>query len=107
MIFSRRNICPSAALLAVSLVAGAQTWTEVRTGSELAEAIQTDGGAFIGTFKPVTLWAEEGIRFYLGADNKLLAPQADVEVNAFRGYIEVEGADIQTDSIGSQDLNME
>ena len=43
-----------------------------------------------GTFKPVTLEANDKTKLYLGADNKLYYPKSAVTINSFHGYLELQ-----------------
>ncbi len=47
--------------------------------------------AFKGSYSPVTLAANDRSVLYLGADNKLYYPSADVTIGAFRGYFQLKG----------------
>jgi hypothetical protein len=42
-----------------------------------------------GTFKPVTLEADDKTVLYLGADNKLYYPKSAVTINSFHGYLKL------------------
>ena len=46
---------------------------------------------FKGTYAPVTLEANDRTKLYLGADNNLYYPDADVPVNSFRAYFSLNG----------------
>ena len=46
---------------------------------------------FKGTYAPVTLAANDRTKLYLGADNNLYYPDADVPVNSFRAYFLLNG----------------
>ena len=43
-----------------------------------------------GTFKPVTLEADDKTVLYLGADNKLYYPKSAVTINSFHGYLKLQ-----------------
>ena len=46
---------------------------------------------FVGTFSPFTLNANDNSKLYLGADNTLYYPAADVPINSFRAYFQLNG----------------
>lgn len=60
------------------------------TISKTPDQKKSDYLYFIGTFAPVTIEANDNTKLYLGANNTLYYPAADVNVNAFRGYFELQ-----------------
>ena len=45
---------------------------------------------FIGTYAPANLVANDKAKLYLGDDNKLYYPSSNMDINAFRGYFNVD-----------------
>ena len=56
------------------------------TVSMATEPVETENVDFIGTTSPVTLLADDKTVLYLGADNTLYRPSADVTLNSCRAY---------------------
>ena len=47
--------------------------------------------SFVGNYDPVTLTAGDNTKLYLGAANKLYYPSKERNINAFRGYFQLNG----------------
>ena len=48
--------------------------------------VETDFANFVGVFSPTDIYTEEKTYLYLGADNTLYRPSADVTLNSCRAY---------------------
>ena len=61
------------------------------TISNTLTSVTTDYVNFVGTFSPVTLAANDKSVLFLGENNKLYYPSADVPVNSCRAYFKLNG----------------
>jgi len=65
--------------------------------------VSSDDGtvSFVGCYSPFTLYANDRTKLYLGADNTLYYPSADVTINSCRAYFTLNGimvGDISTEA---------
>ena len=61
------------------------------TISNTLTSVTTDYVNFVGTFSPVTLAANDKSVLFLGENNKLYYPSADVPVNSCRAVFQLKG----------------
>ncbi|MBR6190319.1 MAG: hypothetical protein IKQ59_15440 [Prevotella sp.] len=59
-------------------------------------SVKTGCVDFIGTYSPVTLPGGDQTKLYLGAQNTLYWPSADMPVNACRAYFQLHDLDTST-----------
>jgi len=59
-----------------------------------------------GTFKPVTLEADDKTVLYLGADNKLYYPKSAVTINSFHGYLKLQSNLVMGDLAGVRSIEL-
>ena len=64
------------------------TFTGV-TISNATASVETDYVDFIGTYDPTDIYTEEKTNLYLGDDNKLCYPNANLNINACRAYFQL------------------
>ena len=62
--------------------------------TERLSPVETDYVDFVGCFSPVNLVAEDKSVLYLGADNTLYYPNADMTIGACHGYFRLKGIGI-------------
>lgn len=60
--------------------------------------METNNVDFIGCYAPVTLKANDKMRRYIGANNKIFWPAADVTINSCRAYFKLKGIDTSASS---------
>ena len=78
------------------------TFSNTTISATEAQAIKTTYTDFVGTFSPVTLEANDKSVLFLGANNKLYYPSANVLVNSCRAYFKLNGltaGEITSDAI--------
>ncbi len=78
------------------------TFSNTTISATEAQAIKTTYTDFVGTFSPVTLEANDKSVLFLGANNKLYYPSANVPVNSCRAYFKLNGltaGEITSDAI--------
>ena len=78
------------------------TFSNTTISATEAQAIETTYTDFVGTFSPVTLAANDKTVLFLGANNKLYYPSANVPVNSCRAYFKLNGltaGEITSDAI--------
>ncbi|MCR5131655.1 MAG: hypothetical protein K6C10_09390 [Prevotella sp.] len=77
-------------------------FTNVTIAATSCDTVSTDYIDFLGTFAPVTLAANDRTKLFLSTGKKLYYPNADVTVNALRGYFELkEGLTAATPTAGA------
>jgi hypothetical protein len=67
--------------------------SSVTISSTEPTTVNFTGGTFSGSYAPVTLTGNDASNLYLGADNNLYYPSADVTINSFRAYFHVDLSD--------------
>ena len=72
--------------------------------TERLSPVETDYVDFVGCFSPVNLVAEDKSVLYLGADNTLYYPNADMTIGACHGYFRLK--DIGIGDIASAGVNV-
>ncbi len=61
------------------------------TISNVTINVETDYADFTGIYSPKAIAGEDKTMLYLGADNKLYYPDAEMTINAFRAYFQLKG----------------
>ncbi|MBQ6768842.1 MAG: hypothetical protein IJP46_09315 [Prevotella sp.] len=83
------------------------TFSNTTISATEAQAIETASTDFVGTFSPVTLEANDKSVLFLGANNKLYWPSADVPVNSCRAYFKLNGLTAGEITNGAIELNFD
>ena len=86
---------PSPAFSGVTISA-AYTGAEAIATAFTDASVKTGCVDFIGTYSPVTLPGGDQTKLYLGAQNTLYWPSADMPVNACRAYFQLHDLDTST-----------
>ena len=66
------------------------TFKSVTFNNSASTVVPFSGGKFVGTYSPVNLTANDYSKLYLGAEDKLYWPAADMTINAFRAYFDLD-----------------
>ena len=65
------------------------------TIDNVEDSVAIMGGAFVGSYSPVSITGEDKSILFLGGDDQLYYPSSAVNIGAFRAFIKLDG--IQTD----------
>jgi hypothetical protein len=66
-------------------------FTDVIISATETQAIETTSTYFVGSFSPVSLTGGDKTVLYLGADNKLYYPSADMTIGSCRAVFKLNG----------------
>jgi hypothetical protein len=64
-------------------------FTDVTIDADASTSVNFDGGAFVGTYSPVSFAANPKSVLFLGAENKLYWPNADMTLRSCRAYFDL------------------
>jgi len=64
-------------------------FTDVTIDADASTSVNFDGGAFVGTYSPVNFEANDKSILFLGGENKLYWPNADMTLGACRAYFDL------------------
>ena len=64
-------------------------FTDVTIDADASTSVNFNGGAFVGTYSPVSFAANTKSILFLGAENKLYWPNADMTLKACRAYFQL------------------
>ena len=64
-------------------------FTDVTIDADASTSVNFDGGAFVGTYSPVSFAANTKSVLFLGAENKLYWPNADMTLRSCRAYFDL------------------